>query len=97
MLCVPVKGTSGAEASYERWGGVLQEEDTTPDCMKALEALMKYVHLHITRDAGWSLTAWRMHYVIHCTVHATYSLVHGTACCQPMMCGAVWSILDSRV
>ena len=22
-----------------------------PDCMKALEALMKYVHLHITRDA----------------------------------------------
>ena len=51
MLCVPVKGTSGAEASYERWGGVLQEEDTTPDCMKALEALMKYVHLHITRDA----------------------------------------------
>ena len=50
MLCVPVKGTSGAEASYEHWG-VLQEEDTTPDCMKALEALMKYVHLHITRDA----------------------------------------------
>jgi hypothetical protein len=37
---------------------------------------------------------WRMHYVVHCTVHATYSVVHGTACCQPMMCGVVWSILD---
>ena len=51
MLCVPVQGTSGAEATYQHWGGVLQEEDTMPDCMKALESLMKYVHLHITRDA----------------------------------------------
>ena len=41
---------------------------------------------------GRPATAWRMHYVIHCTVHATYSLAHGTACCQPMMCGAVWNI-----
>jgi hypothetical protein len=68
MLCVPVKGTSGAEASYERWGCVLQEEDTTPDCMKDLEALMKYVHLHITRDAVLESDGMAYAYVIHCTV-----------------------------
>ena len=38
-----------------------------------------------------------MHFVIHCTVHAAYSVVQGTACCQPMMYGAVWRILDSSL
>ena len=51
MLCRPVKGEGGADASFLRWGGVLQEEDTTTCSMAALEALMKYVHLHVARDA----------------------------------------------